>query len=449
VDDIRQLIEQVRIPPQYGKYKVYIIDEVHMLSQQAFNAFLKTLEEPPNYAIFILATTEKHKIIPTILSRCQIFDFNRIRNQDIAGQLEKVAIQEGLPFEPEALMHIARKADGGMRDALSMFDMISTFASDRKISLQATLENLHILDSDYYFRVLDFVLDGNTSGLLLLFDEVLRKGFDGHHFLLGLAEHIRNIILATDPGTHELLEAGEELLEKIKKQSNRAGSGFFLNLLSLANQSELQYKNSRHPRLLTELCLMKMANLKRLAQSEKSPAEGRSLAYRNPEASIRVVKEDMETSVKAVFRKTPSLRNPPGTEHAYSVKNQDPAETFAKKPLQLESAKAEYLGWYKEQGKGAVSGWSLAIREEQTDIGFRVFFTKGSISEDQFREEEPSMKNFFFTHYHRVPEFEIIQLEKEEQDSMVPYTNLDKFRYLAKKNPGLENLRSMLNLDFS
>ena len=446
VDDIRMLIEQVRIPPQYGRYKVYIIDEVHMLSQQAFNAFLKTLEEPPSYAIFILATTEKHKIIPTILSRCQIFDFNRIRNQDIAGQLEKVAEQEGIPFESEALLHIARKADGGMRDALSMFDMISTFAPDRKIGLEATLENLHILDADYYFRVLDFVLEGNISGLLLLFDEVLRKGFDGHHFLLGLAEHLRNLLLASDPATLELLETGEGMQEKIKKQSSRAGSGFFLNLLSLANQSELQYKNSRHPRLLTELCLMKMANLKRMALAAEKSAP---LAFRNPSASIRLVKEEA-SPIKPVFKKTPSLSGlqaPEPLPGADSPSNStSPTE---KEPLQLETAKASYLSWFRDQGKGPVSGWALAVREEQTAKGFRLYFTKGSIPEDQFREEEPVIKRFFFDRFQDVPVFEIQLLEKEDASRLTPYTNLDKFRYLAAKNPAVEKLRDVLNLDFS
>jgi len=181
VDDIRNLNEQVRIPPQYGNFKVYIIDEVHMLSTAAFNAFLKTLEEPPKYAIFILATTEKHKILPTILSRCQIFDFNRIKITDISSQLAKVAQLEGIEYEVEGLRVIAQKADGGMRDALSMFDMISTFSSDKKISYAQVISNLHILDSDYFFRITDFILEGNPAGLLLIFDEILQKGFDGHH----------------------------------------------------------------------------------------------------------------------------------------------------------------------------------------------------------------------------------------------------------------------------
>ena len=205
VDDIRSLIEQVRIPPQAGKYKIYIIDEVHMLSQAAFNAFLKTLEEPPAYAIFILATTEKHKILPTILSRCQIFDFNRIKVEDMAGHLATIAEAENIAFENDALHIIAQKADGGLRDALSMFDQIVSF-SDRNLTYQAVIDNLHILDYDYYFRLMDAVASENPADALLVFDQVLNNGFDGGHFIAGLSSHLRNLLVTKDESTLKLLE---------------------------------------------------------------------------------------------------------------------------------------------------------------------------------------------------------------------------------------------------
>ena len=245
VDDIRNLNEQVRVPPQYGTYKVYIIDEVHMLSTAAFNAFLKTLEEPPKYAIFILATTEKHKILPTILSRCQIFDFNRIKISDISSQLQKVAVSEGIEYEEEGLRVIAQKADGGMRDALSMFDMISTFSPDRRISYAQVITNLHILDSDYYFKVTDFILQGQSNNLLLLFDEVLQKGFDGHLFILGLANHFRDLLVATDPSTVQLIEASEEKINTYLNQASKSSPGFYLNLLNQASIADLNFKTSK------------------------------------------------------------------------------------------------------------------------------------------------------------------------------------------------------------
>lgn len=261
VEDIRNLIDQVRYPPQYGKFKVYIIDEVHMLSNAAFNAFLKTLEEPPSYAVFILATTEKHKVIPTILSRCQIFDFNRIEVRDIAEHLKVIAKKEGVEAEEEALFLIAQKADGALRDALSLFDLIVTYNSDNKVTYQSTLENLHILDYDYYFRITDFLISEDLSGSLVLFDEILKLGFDGHNFLAGLGEHIRNLLIAGDPQTVGLLHVPANIQEKYTAQSQKASGSFLLSALSILNQSDLGYKNSKNQRLHVEITLMKLAHL--------------------------------------------------------------------------------------------------------------------------------------------------------------------------------------------
>lgn len=263
VDDIRALIEQVRYAPAAGRKKIYIIDEVHMLSTAAFNAFLKTLEEPPEYAIFILATTEKHKIIPTILSRCQIFDFNRIIIGDIVGQLKRIAKHENIKADEEALHLIAQKADGGMRDALSLFDMIVTFSTERYVNYQTTIDNLHILDYDYYFKSTDAILDENMQEVMLIFNEILKKGFDGHNFIVGLCEHFRNLLVCKDNSTLALLEVSENIKEKYKEQASKAPISLIMSALSIGNQCDLHYKASKNQRLHVELALMKMTHLKK------------------------------------------------------------------------------------------------------------------------------------------------------------------------------------------
>lgn len=261
VDDIRNLIDQVRYPPQTGKYKIYIIDEVHMLSSSAFNAFLKTLEEPPSYAIFILATTEKHKILPTILSRCQIFDFNRIQPRDMADHIEAIALKEGIKTEREALELIAQKADGGLRDALSMFDLNVTFSTDGTVRYKDVLENLHILDYDYYFGLTDALLEGDLSQTLLIFDEIIKKGFDGHLFVVGLLEHLRNLLVSKDPATVQLLEVSEIAKNKYLDQAAKSSVSFLLSALSVGSQCDINYKAAKQQRLHVELCLMKLAKL--------------------------------------------------------------------------------------------------------------------------------------------------------------------------------------------
>jgi len=260
VDDIRSLIDQVRIPPQVGTYKVYIIDEVHMLSQAAFNAFLKTLEEPPKHAIFILATTEKHKIIPTILSRCQIFDFKRITVKDTANYLAYIAKEQGITAEDDALHIIAQKADGAMRDALSIFDRVVSF-SGKNLTRQAVTENLNVLDYDTYFNATDLILDNNIPELLLLFNECLSKGFDGHHFISGLASHFRDLLVCKTPATIQLLEVGSTAQEQYLTQSQKASQAFLIQGIDTANDCDLKYKTSKNQRLLVELSLMQLASI--------------------------------------------------------------------------------------------------------------------------------------------------------------------------------------------
>ena len=260
VDDIRNLTDQVRIPPQTGKYKVYIIDEVHMLSQSAFNAFLKTLEEPPSHAIFILATTEKHKIIPTILSRCQIFDFKRIGVSDIKNYLHKIAKEEGVQADDDALHIIAQKADGALRDALSIFDRVVSFSGSNLTRL-AVAENLNVLDYDVYFKITDLLVENKIPQILIDYNSVLDRGFDGHHFISGLASHFRDLLVSKDPATIELLEVGDSAKKQYLNQAQKVDLRFLLKAIDLANECDLKYKLSKNQRLLVELTLMKIASI--------------------------------------------------------------------------------------------------------------------------------------------------------------------------------------------
>jgi len=273
VDDIRELTSQVRIPPQVGKYKVYIIDEVHMLSQAAFNAFLKTLEEPPAHAIFILATTEKHKIIPTILSRCQIFDFKRITVKDAAEYLKYIAENQEIEAEDDALHIIAQKADGAMRDALSIFDRVVSY-SGKKLTRKAVTENLNVLDYDTYFAATDLILKHDIPGLLILFNETLARGFDGHHFISGLASHFRDLMVCQHQNTIELLEVGGEAKKHYSEQSKNTTSSFLLSAIDLANDCDIKYKSSKNQRLLVELTLMKLASIDFDGEKKKSESLG-------------------------------------------------------------------------------------------------------------------------------------------------------------------------------
>lgn len=273
VDDIRELVDQVRVQPQGAKYKVYIIDEVHMLSGAAFNAFLKTLEEPPAYAKFIMATTEKHKILPTILSRCQVYDFKRINDNDIVRHLQFVAQNEGVLAEEDALRVVAAKADGALRDALSIFDQLVSFTG-KNITYKDTITNLNVLDVDNYFQVMDIVLSDDVSGALLLLDDILAKGFDAQNFISGLASHIRNLLLAQNPGTVQLLQVSDPIRAKLQAQAQKADRMLLTRALELANQCDFNYKSSNNKRLSVELCLMQInANYiykrQRLRQSQE------------------------------------------------------------------------------------------------------------------------------------------------------------------------------------
>ena len=319
VDDIRLLVEQVRIPPQIGKYKVYIIDEVHMLSTAAFNAFLKTLEEPPRHAIFILATTEKQKIIPTILSRCQIYDFNRISVEDIIDHLASVAQREGISYEPEALNVIAQKADGGMRDALSIFDQVVSF-SQGNITYQSVIENLNVLDYEYFFRLTDHLLQGNVSQSLLLLNDVLNKGFDASNFINGLGSHFRDLLVSKDAATVNLLEVGANIRERYKTQAQRAPIPFIYKAMKLCCDCGLNYRNARNKRFLIECTLIQLAQL-------VMPDEDTASGGPGPKPAL-----------KPIFNQPDSAATPaqPKAEQQQSTKpvaTQQPATTQAAKPV--------------------------------------------------------------------------------------------------------------------
>lgn len=319
VDDIRQLVEQVRIPPQIGKYKVYIIDEVHMLSASAFNAFLKTLEEPPRHAIFILATTEKHKILPTILSRCQIYDFSRIGVEDTVAHLAYVASKEGITAEPEALNVIALKADGGMRDALSIFDQVVSFTGGH-ITYKSVIENLNVLDYEYYFKLTGFFLENKISDALLLLNDVLNKGFDGNHFITGLSSHLRDLLVSKDPATLPLLEVGASIRERYQAQAQQCPLPFLYRAMKLCNDCDLNYRASKNKRLLVELTLIQVAQL---TAEEDDGANGRSpkqaikpiftqpAAAQQPQATAAMPQQTVQPAVQ-----TNSTPQPAATQHS-------------------------------------------------------------------------------------------------------------------------------------
>ena len=319
VDDIRQLVEQVRIPPQIGKYIVYIIDEVHMLSASAFNAFLKTLEEPPRHAIFILATTEKHKILPTILSRCQIYDFSRIGVEDTVAHLAYVASKEGITAEPEALNVIALKADGGMRDALSIFDQVVSFTGGH-ITYKSVIENLNVLDYEYYFKLTGFFLENKISDALLLLNDVLNKGFDGSHFITGLSSHLRDLLVSKDPATLPLLEVGASIRERYQAQAQQCPLPFLYRAMKLCNDCDLNYRASKNKRLLVELTLIQVAQL---TAEEDDGANGRSpkqavkpiftqpAAAQQPQATAATPQQTVQPAVQ-----TNSTPQPAATQHS-------------------------------------------------------------------------------------------------------------------------------------
>ncbi len=500
VDDIRSLIEQVRIPPQGVRYKVYIIDEVHMLSQAAFNAFLKTLEEPPHYAIFILATTEKHKILPTILSRCQIFDFNRIRVEDMANHLASIAKKEDISYEPDGLHIIAQKADGGLRDALSMFDQIVSF-SGGNVTYRSVIDNLNILDYDYYFNVTDSLLKEDTANTLLLFDEILNNGFDGAHFISGLSEHLRNLLVGKDAATLKLLEVSEGIKTKYLQQSQASTVSFLLSAMNIANQCDLSYKLSKNQRLQVELALLKMCHLVSAfnlattpinampspeGQLKKKPdsAVNAEPAAPQPVPAATPILSEAPTNytatkveakpAAAIVNEAPVAEKPKGfipnlhtastsikipslkdwgkiQEAATLEEEEDPyikgdaREDFT--PTDFLKCWSEYAAKLKTEGKhNALSIFTgdapVMLRPYEFEIAVGTM-----VQEKDFRNERPNILNFLRT---TLKNFSIELNARLDEKVVVkrPYTNLEKFQYMAAKNPQLLELKKRFNLDF-
>jgi DNA polymerase-3 subunit gamma/tau len=498
VDDIRSLIEQVRIPPQGARYKVYIIDEVHMLSQAAFNAFLKTLEEPPHYAIFILATTEKHKILPTILSRCQIFDFNRIGVDDMATHLASIAQKENIKYEADGLHIIAQKADGGLRDALSMFDQIVSF-SDANVTYRSVIDNLNILDYDYYFNITDSLLAENTAKTLLFFDEILNKGFDGAHFISGLSEHFRNLLVSKDTSTLKLLEVSEGIKAKYLQQSQAASVSFLLSAMNIANQCDLSYKLSKNQRLQVELALLKMCHLlsvfslattplttmpdnsEQLKKKPDTPAVSiPKPAAINNEASVvsdtpatyvtaktqepvkeaEAVKEAIQAEKPKVFIpnangattsiKIPSLKDLNNVQETIAEEEDPYLKGDSKEDFTFDDFLKlwnTYAATIKADGK--MSLFTIFISEVPKMLRPYVFeiVVENKVQENLLREEKPAMLNYLRSN---LKNFDIeVHTRIDEQVAVKkPYTSQEKYQHMAAKNPQLAELKKRFNLDF-
>lgn len=372
VDDIRNLIDQVRIPPQVGKFKVYIIDEVHMLSAAAFNAFLKTLEEPPKHAIFILATTEKHKIIPTILSRCQIFDFRRITVGDIKEHLAYVAKEEGITADENGLHIIAQKADGALRDALSIFDRVVSF-SGANLTREAVTQNLNVLDYTTYFEVTDQILKGDIPGSLVNYNDILSQGFDGHHFIAGLASHFRDLLVCHNTETINLLEVGEQIKDQYLEQSKNASKAFLIKAIELANSCDLQFKTSRNQRLLVELCLMQLASINSDGEKKNNeryliPASHFKNQSPQERVDIPVVTAKVVTEASlAAPQETPkeTVEPPIEAKEASLVTNDTPTEPQQSKPASEAELEQKKIAVARRNAQ-RVSGLSLkSIQQKQ------------------------------------------------------------------------------------
>jgi len=368
VDDIRNLIDQVRIPPQVGKYKVYIIDEVHMLSQSAFNAFLKTLEEPPKHAIFILATTEKRKIIPTILSRCQIFDFKRITVKDAAEYLKSIAEQQQIEAEDEALHIIAQKADGAMRDALSIFDRVVSF-SGNKLTLKAVAENLNVLDQDTFFTATDLLLEHNIPEALLLYNDILSRGYEGHHFIGGLASHFRDLMVCRHEETIDLLEVSENAKGKFLEQARKTSEDFLLKAIDIANECDMKYKSSRNNRLLVELALMKLASINFTPEKKNPDGNGEDFSGLNGliPASFFRQGQRVKNQATSAIKETPSggvaidesFGNTPTESKEFRKLTEGPGRVTEDQDTLIEAAGIQKKIRIKERSK-RVSGLSLS-----------------------------------------------------------------------------------------
>jgi DNA polymerase-3 subunit gamma/tau len=479
VEDIRSLNDQVRIPPQIGKYSIYIIDEVHMLSSSAFNAFLKTLEEPPSHAIFILATTEKHKIIPTILSRCQIFDFNRIRIEDIVGRLMYVAKNEGIVAAEEALHVIGQKADGALRDALSIFDQIVSL-SGKTITYKDVIENLNVLDYEYYFKCIDAALNSDVSTVLLTFSEVLEKGFDGHNFISGLNSHLRDLLVSKDESTLKLLEATPTIQKKYMEQTRKCQVDFLFRALEIGNNCDLNYKSSKNPRLHIELSLIRLCRLigedGEASEKKKSepgllkkqvddiPIPSRSEVLRQdvhqPEIRVSnldplaskhdpVVEKPSKTfSIKDLISEEKKQVEMPDEK---SVVNEPGVPAYQKAeftPEAFEAAWQEFTDHLKGEGNRIVSMFKAIRPELENDQTVRIHLSNAAQKDTFILHYKPKLMNFLESRF-ILSDFDIETIVDLSEANDMLYSDEQKLNYLMNKYPVLKEMRKTFNLDIT
>ncbi len=457
VEDIRNLIEQVRIPPQIGTHSVYIIDEVHMLSSQAFNAFLKTLEEPPPHAIFVLATTEKHKILPTILSRCQIFDFNRIKVEDTVDHLLYVAESEGIKANSDALNIIAQKADGAMRDALSYFDQIVSF-SGNEITYEKVIENLNVLDYVYYFELTDGFLANNIVNSLVLFDKILDKGFDGHLFITGLAKHFRDILVCRDPQTIKLLEVGTSIKEKYAEQAKNCSAKFLFQALSIANTCDLNYRTATNKRLLVELALMQLCELtnQKIEENKVEAKENESQKKSTPNqktAQVATTQPPKETVASGI-----SIKN--ALQGKAEPKKQKVDENIEQEPEEIiddslvtnfsqEELKKCWLEFAKKQEKISPRFYNALISNIpvlKDKFQFEVDLSSKLLA-DAMEGRKKEILSFLKFNL-KNSKINMLVILAESKKISKPFTNTDKYKYLSEKNENLNDLKQKFNLDF-
>jgi DNA polymerase-3 subunit gamma/tau len=491
VDQIRELTDQVRIPPQVGKYKVYIIDEVHMLSSSAFNAFLKTLEEPPKHCIFILATTEKHKIIPTILSRCQIFDFKRITVKDAKNYLKYIAEEQGVIAEDDALHIIAQKADGAMRDALSIFDRVVSF-SGKNLTRQAVTENLNVLDYETYFTSTDFILENKIPELLIQFNDALAKGFDGHHYIAGLASHFRDLLVSKTPETIDLLEVGDHTKAKYLEQSKKVTQAFLLQGLQLANDCDLKYKTSKNQRLLVELCLMQLASITFDGEKKNNKyyiippyyfknkgiqpipvsVPKQSINQNSENGTIKIVNEEHKTSeinlktnsekeeishiptvvLKSAIKRTSGLSlSSIKAKKEHLIKQMDvvineeelPKEDFTEK--QLIEAWNTFTQNIQKEGKYNLASILSIDTPKVKGTTIHLEFPN-STNKVELEKQQYDLLSFLRKTLNNF-DINLSISVNEEMEKQYAYTPKEKFEKLKEKNPNIDLLRKTFDLD--
>lgn len=462
VEDIRNLVDQVRFAPQLGDYKVYVIDEVHMLSNAAFNAFLKTLEEPPKHAKFILATTEKHKIIPTILSRCQVFSFNRIKAEDITEQLVHIANNEQITFEPEALSVISQKADGGLRDACSIFDQMVTFTGNH-LTYKAVVENLHVLDYDYYFKLTDAALNNRLPEVMVTFDDILKKGFDGHNFIIGFGEHLRNLLVSKDQYTVQLLEVSENLRQRFAQQAQLCATPFLLKSLAVINKCDIHYKSAKNQRLQVEMALMQISYLNAASQDAEKKneltagfepqAETKTLPQATPakfsaqpvvQTSSKPVVGFSELRIKSQFMLQDTGKHGQPVVEA-TVVNEVIAEDIALSQERVEAAMKQFAEEKSKEGQKQLYATltSSKIILEQTTVMIML-------NNEVQRTMLTDIKQDMLDELRRLLTNRQTQLEirvSEIVGEVKAYKPQDKFRVMAEKNPSLLELKKRFDLD--